>query len=188
MAEIPHATPAGTQSPKTVTGLTNSTHSSSSSSAERFHLDEFDDSPVLVYRYRGGGLHTSSQKELCALLDKGEFSATDNTSQTISLTIATEERLRVTKKPISRGDSYIDVAQNDLYLPEEHAQYRTFPSYYQSLASIRVPTKVYLSRMLLGSYDKLYIVSPQSSPESSVGDPNSRSNTWGKDSQEDARD
>ena len=54
------------------TGLSDSTHSSSLS-AEKYRLDEFDDSPVLCYKYRGG-LQTSSQKDLCAWLDKGESS------------------------------------------------------------------------------------------------------------------
>lgn len=55
------------------TGLSDSTHSSSAS-AERYRLDELDESPILLYKYRGG-LRTSSQKDLCALLDKGEYSA-----------------------------------------------------------------------------------------------------------------
>jgi len=53
------------------TGLSDSTHSSSSSSAERYQLDEADSSPILLYKYRGG-LQTSSQKDLCSWLDKGE--------------------------------------------------------------------------------------------------------------------
>lgn len=55
------------------TGLSNSTVSSSSSSAERYRLDEFDSKPILLYKYRGK-LQTSSQKDLCAWLDKGKFS------------------------------------------------------------------------------------------------------------------
>ena len=54
------------------TGLTESTHSSSSSgSAEKYALDESDERPILLYKYRGG-LQTSSQRDLCAWLDKGE--------------------------------------------------------------------------------------------------------------------
>jgi len=53
------------------TGLTDSTHSSTSSaSGERYRLDHEDTSPILLYTYRGK-LETSSQKDLCALLDKG---------------------------------------------------------------------------------------------------------------------
>lgn len=56
----------------TGTGLSDSTHtSSSSSSAERYRLDECDDRPILLYKYRGR-LQTSSQKDLCAWLDKGK--------------------------------------------------------------------------------------------------------------------
>jgi len=54
------------------TGLSDSTHSSStSSSAERYNLKDEDDTPILLYKYRGG-LQTSSQRDLCAWLDKGE--------------------------------------------------------------------------------------------------------------------
>lgn len=53
------------------TGLTDSTHSSTSSaSGERYRLDHEDTSPILLYTYRGK-LETSSQKDLCAMLDKG---------------------------------------------------------------------------------------------------------------------
>ncbi|CAK4033161.1 Hypothetical predicted protein [Lecanosticta acicola] len=154
------------------TGLTNSTHSSStSSSAERYGLMEDDNRPILLYKYRGG-LQTSSQKDLCAWLDK-------------------DEKLRVTKKQIPRMSSYVDVKRHDLYLPEEKDMYCELPNYDSSLASIKLPSQVYWSRLFLGSYDNLYIVSPESSPTSSVADEDSRrtspTSTWGQDSQEDTR-
>lgn len=55
------------------TGLSDST--TTSSSAEKYRLDEFDDRPILLYKYRGG-LQTSSQKDICSWLDKGEFIST----------------------------------------------------------------------------------------------------------------
>ncbi|TKA67378.1 hypothetical protein B0A55_08750 [Friedmanniomyces simplex] len=151
------------------TGLTDSTHSSSSS-AERYRLDEFDSRPVLCYKYRGK-LETSSQRDLCARLDK-------------------DDNLRCTRKLIPRGTSFIDVKRHDLYLPEEKQQYGDFPNYDSSLASIKVPLLAYLSRMVFGNYDELYIVSPETSPSSSVADEESRrvspTSTWGVDSQESA--
>jgi len=53
------------------TGLSDSTINSSDS-AERYRLDEFDDRPILLYKYRGR-LQTSSQKDLCAWLNKGRL-------------------------------------------------------------------------------------------------------------------
>lgn len=53
------------------TGLSDSTHTSSSSASEKYRLDEFDEAPILLYKYRGG-LQTSSQKDLCQWLDKGK--------------------------------------------------------------------------------------------------------------------
>ena len=62
------------------TGLSNSTVSSStSSSAERYRLDEFDTKPILLYQYRGQ-LQTSSQKDLCAWLDKGKLLSSSSSS------------------------------------------------------------------------------------------------------------
>ncbi|RMY46166.1 hypothetical protein D0863_15902 [Hortaea werneckii] len=62
------------------TGLSNSTVSSStSSSAERYSLDEFDTKPILLYKYRGQ-LQTSSQKDLCAWLDKGKLLSSSSSS------------------------------------------------------------------------------------------------------------
>lgn len=156
---------------KIATGLTDSTHSSSSSSAERYRLDEMDNSPILLYKYRGG-LQTSSQKDLCAWLDK-------------------DEKLRVTKKQIPRMTSYVDVKRHDLFLPEEVDMYRDLPNFDSSLASIKIPSQAYWSRLFLGNYDNLYIVSPESSPNSSVADSDSQrpspTSTWGQNSEEDAR-
>jgi hypothetical protein len=169
------------------TGLSDST--SSSSSAEKYRLDEFDDSPILLYKYRGG-LQTSSQKDLCAWLDKGQ-SFRDMMSAYPCLHHSdnhTDERLRVTKKPIPRYTSYVDVKRHDLYLPDEKERFADFPNFDSNLASIKVPSSAYWSRLILGNYQDLYIVSPESSPTSSQADEDSRrtspTNTWGQDSQE----
>jgi len=136
------------------TGLSNSTVSSStSSSAERYRLDEFDTKPILLYKYRGQ-LQTSSQKDLCAWLDK-------------------DEKLRCTKKPLPRGTSYLDIKRHDLYLPDEKEIYCHYPNYDSSLAAIKVPSLPYWSRIFLGNYDELYIVSPESSPAGSMADSSS---------------
>lgn len=65
------------------TGLSDSTHSSSSSSAERYRLDETDGSPILLYKYRGG-LQTSSQKDLCSWLDKGKSTFCDEEGASVA--------------------------------------------------------------------------------------------------------
>ena len=69
-----------------------------------------------------------------------------------------DEKLRVTKKPIPRYTSYVDVKRHDLYLPEEKELYADFPNYDSNLASIKVPSLAYWSRLLLGSYQELFIV------------------------------
>ncbi|EMC95614.1 hypothetical protein BAUCODRAFT_56594, partial [Baudoinia panamericana UAMH 10762] len=127
---------------------------SSSSSAQKYRLDESDIRPVLCYKYRGR-LETSSQKEICAWLDK-------------------DENLRCTRKPIPRGTSYVDVKRHDLYLPQEKDEYSRFPNYDASLASIRVPFMAYLSRLAFGAYDELFIISPENSPNASLADSESK--------------
>jgi hypothetical protein len=171
-------------SQKTGTGLTDSTHSSSngsastSSSAERYRLDEFDTSPILLYKYRGG-LSTSSQKDLCAWLDKGEqlHDSTDpvtcaaNSKANVP---ATDPSHRVTRKPLPRYTSFLDIKRHDLYLPSERTAYADLPNYDSSLASVKVPMGAYLSRILgRGSYEDLFIVSPESSDLSAGSSPTS---------------
>ncbi|WPH00547.1 Hypothetical protein R9X50_00337600 [Acrodontium crateriforme] len=148
------------------TGLTDSTHSSTSSSAERYSLDEFDEAPILLYKYRGK-LRTSSQKELCSILDKNES-------------------LRVTKKHIPRGQSYVDVKRHDLFLDAEKESYAEYPNYDSSLASIKIPSLAYWSHMFFGNYEDLYIVSPETSTNPSVVDENdsrraSPTATWARE-------
>jgi len=144
--------------PKTATGLTDSSHSSSSSSsAERYRLDEFDTAPILLYKYRGG-LCTTSQKDLCAALDK-------------------DEHLRCTRKPVPRYCSYLDIKRHDMYLPEEKEQYASFPNYDASLAAVKIPMTAYLSRIFMGTYDNLYIVSPENAQNSSSPTDSMKSST-----------
>jgi len=161
------------------TGLSDSTHTSTSSASEKYRLDELDESPILLYKYRGG-LQTSSQKDLCAWLDKGKpepnSSASLYHSHVADETLPDEnfEKHRVTRKPIPRYTSYVDVKRHDLYMPEEKAIYEKFPNYDSSLASVKIPAIPYWSRMFLGRYPDLYIVSTESSPSSSVASGSTR--------------
>lgn len=159
------------------TGLTDSTHTSTSSASEKYRLDEHDETPILLYKYRGG-LQTSSQKDLCTWLDKGKtlFFTSQTYTQAADTSFADEnfEKHRVTRKPIPRYTSYVDVKRHDLYMPEEKAEYERFPNYDSSLASIKIPSIPYWSRMFLGRYPELYIVSTESSPSSSVASGSTR--------------
>lgn len=175
---------------KTDTGLTGSTHSSTSS-AERYRLDEFDTNPILLYKYRGG-LQTSSQKDLCAWLDKGmEIASLILHECPADVFRATDENFRVTKKSIPRLCSYVDVKRHDLYLPEEKELYGSLPNFDSSLASVKIPSQAYWSRLFLGGYDNLFIVSPETSPASSTASDDSKrsspTSTWGQNSEEDAK-
>ncbi|KAF4551369.1 Hypothetical protein D9617_13g098670 [Elsinoe fawcettii] len=138
-------------------GLTTSTQqtwqtdssNSSTSSATRYALDSGDESPILVYYWNDGlSIEKTSQQALCDVLDRNRG-------------------LRVTKKSIPKRTSYIEVKRHDLFMPYEKDKYSQFPNYNSSLASIRLPSNVYWSRNLFGTYDKLFIVSPETSPASS---------------------
>lgn len=175
----PHNTPlskisTGTQS------TWRSTSSSESSSASRYALDAEDEAPILVFslQYGVAGIEKTSQKALCSKLDNGpstpqaDHLCASVTSGLRSLTSSTEIRrpLRVTKKDIPRGTSYIDVRRHDLYMPYEKEQFSEYPNYDSWLAEIKVPSSVWWNRYLLGGYDKLYIVSPELSPASTPTD------------------
>ena len=123
------------------TSAESSTTNSSSSSAIRFGLNVEDPSPVFIFDYHGG-IERSSQADLAARLDK-------------------DPSQRVTKKPIDRGSAYVDVLQHDLYLPEEQERGKHYPSYDAWLASIKLPSRVYWGRLFFGTYDQLYIISPE---------------------------
>lgn len=177
------------------TGLSDSTHTSNSSASEKYRLDEHDETPILLYKYRGG-LQTSSQKDLCSWLDKGENSSATShiRSQDTDTALSDEnfEKHRVTRKPIPRYTSYVDVKRHDLYMPEEKAEYEKFPNYDSSLASVKIPSIPYWSRMFLGRYPELYIVSAESSPSSSVASGSTRhvspTSTFAHDSPVEAHD
>lgn len=177
------------------TGLTDSTHTSSSSASEKYRLDDLDETPILLYKYRGG-LQTSSQKDLCAWLDKGKLRSLNHSPTHIHITdlALTDENFdkhRVTRKPIPRYTSYVDVKRHDLYMPEEKVSYEKFPNYDSSLASIKIPSIPYWSRMFFGSYPELYIVSPETSPSSSMAGGSTRNvsptSTFAHDSPRDAQ-
>jgi len=77
--------------------------------------------------------------------------------------------MRVTKKPIPRGNSRLDILGEDLMLPEEREKYSTKPTLKVSVANVGLPKLAKWKHMILGSYEDLYIVSrsPTQTPESS---------------------
>ncbi|TKA63801.1 hypothetical protein B0A49_06321 [Cryomyces minteri] len=139
---------------------TQSSGSSSSSSASKYNLDENDTRNIVVYKHCGG-LEIQSQKDLAQTLDK-------------------DLSLRLTRKPIHRLDSCVEVLTEDLWNAHEQSLYHNYPNAKSSLASVCLPSKVYWSRLLLGQYPELYIVSPERSPETSpnASQESSRSNTF----------
>lgn len=77
--------------------------------------------------------------------------------------------IRVTKKPIPRGNSRLDILGEDLMLPEEREKYCEKPTLKVSVANVGLPRLAKWKHMLLGSYEDLYIVSrsPSQTPEAS---------------------
>lgn len=71
---------------------------------------------------------------------------------------------RVTRKPIPRGYSRLDILGEDLMLPEERDKYAEKPTLKASIANVGLPKLAKWKHMILGSYDDLYIVSRSHSP------------------------
>jgi len=90
------------------------------------------------------------------------------------LTHPTDPHHRVSRKRIPRGNSRIEVKTEDLYNEPERSAYQKYPNSKNSLASVGLPRAVYWKRLLLNQFQDLYIVSPDSSPNSSLnGSPES---------------
>lgn len=173
-----NATPPSTACHKEGTGL------SSLSASSRYSLSKDDERPILSYDWRGETSLTT-QKDLVQRLGcDGELLLCFDTIQ-VGL-MQSDTPLRVTKKPISRGQSVVEIKRHDLYLDEERTAYKGFPNYDSSLAAISLPTSVVMRRALSprSTYDQLYIISPETSPDASMansaegsGQKNSRAST-----------
>ncbi|KAI4635589.1 uncharacterized protein J4E87_000542 [Alternaria ethzedia] len=127
----------------------------SSKASSLFDLDQNGEKSILVYKYRSGakGLEVKTERDLCTELD-----------QDPSLPF-----IRVTKKPIPRGNSRLDILNEDLLAPSEREKYAEKPTLKASVANVGLPTLAKWKHMILGSYDDLYIVSRSHtlSPEAS---------------------
>ncbi|KAF2135023.1 hypothetical protein P153DRAFT_380823 [Dothidotthia symphoricarpi CBS 119687] len=135
----------------------------SSKASGLFDLNEHGDKSILVYKYRSGakGLDVTTERDLCAELD--------NNSEL--------PFIRVTRKPIPRGASRLDISNEDLLLPEERDKFAEKLAPKISVANVGLPTAAKWRRMILGSFEDLYIVhrghsltpesSKNNSPESS---------------------
>ncbi|CAA9959129.1 hypothetical protein CFE70_002648 [Pyrenophora teres f. teres 0-1] len=133
-----------------------SSHGTSSSKASSlFSLNADSKKSILVYRYRSGakGLEVKTERDLCAELDQDPNLAF----------------VRVARKPIPRGNSRLDILNEDLLSPSEREMYGEKPTLKASVANVGLPTMARWKHMILGSYEDLYIVSRlhTPSPESS---------------------
>lgn len=73
---------------------------------------------------------------------------------------------RVTKKPIPRGDSRLEIRTEDLLLPEELEEHRNRPTVHTSVANVALTRMQQYKNWLFNSFPELYIVSR--SPKSSA--------------------
>lgn len=148
------------------------------STSSRYTLDPNDKSNILVYKYRSGlpGCEITTQGKLRDELDKASLNSSTLSfaSKATSSTAKSDPtgyvapRFRVSRKAIPRTHSRVDLRMEDLWTEQERELYSKYPSSKNSLASVGLPTGVYMKRLVFGSYPDLYIVSPVSSPESSL--------------------
>lgn len=104
------------------------------------HLDDsHDDDNVLVfYRYSSNPFRVTQQKVL-----RSEYEHDPN--------------YHVACKTIAKGQSEIEILQEDMYTPEEKEIYRNLPNSTSHLATVTLSLKHFLAR-LAGRYDRLYVV------------------------------
>jgi hypothetical protein len=140
---------------------------SSLSSSVRFGLNERNTSQILVFT-RYGGIHYSSEQELCKTLDKGELHTIFPGLTVWSKTNPnTDLTLRCSKISIPWGNSVVEVHQEDTLPEPDRQQFADLPNMKLSLASISLPPTVRWKR-LIGKFKELYIVSPGSTPSNST--------------------
>lgn len=162
---------------------------SSTSSASRYDLDDEDTSPIVVYQWGASDIATSSQKELSQRIGSGMFTKPQAAFTIwISSADSTEidpkcQRSRVTRMAIPRIASKIELKRCHLFLPEEKEEFRKYPNFDSPLAEIRLPSNVFWSRMMFNTYQELFIISPETSPEGSIKSTDSStkispSSTW----------
>ena len=152
--------------------------SESSKASTLFDLDENSSKPILVYKFRSGakGLEVKTERDLCSELDNGKctrlrlvkLARSDSNNPDPSLPF-----LRVTRKPIPRGNSRLDILNEDLLAPSEREKYAEKPTLKASVANVGLPTLARWKRMILGSYDDLYIVSRSHTPSPEASKNNS---------------
>lgn len=157
---------------------------SSLSASSRYSLSKDDERPILSYDWRGETSLTTQKALVQRLGCDGKLLLSFETLPPGLM--QSDTPLRVTKKPIPRGQSIVEIKRHDLYLDEERTAYKGFPNYDSSLAAVSLPTNVVLRRALSprATYDQLYIVSPETSPDASMansaegtGQKNSRAST-----------
>lgn len=148
---------------------TSTTGTASSKASSLFDLDEHGSKSILVYKYRTGasGLEVKTEGALCAELDKGELSTLPPVLPSPLSLLPADPGLpfiRVTRKPIPRGYSRLDILGEDLMMPEERERYSEKPTLKASVANVGLPKLAKWKHMILGSYEDLYIVSRSVTP------------------------
>jgi hypothetical protein len=135
---------------QTTSGTSRTT--SSSFSARRFDLKEDDKHDILVYKmYSGKGYEFSSQERLCKELDAAP----------------PKHHWRCARVPIPAGASRVEIKTRDLFSGPEQQLYKDLPNQSNALASCPIPRRVFWRRLFLGDFKDMYVLSPDSSRETS---------------------
>jgi hypothetical protein len=87
---------------------------------------------------------------------------------------------RLTRKPIPRGNSRVDVHGEDLMCPEDRERYADKMTVKTSLANVGLPSGAYWKRLVFNSFPELFILSKGITPTNS---PNSSENSSPENSQ-----
>lgn len=115
-------------------------------------------SKVLVYHHRHdavhpiipGGLAIMPSSELDSILEKRKtpFIPLLPTRNERALTVATDDSLQRSTKPITKGSLHVDIYECDLLTEAQKPQWAGLPNYESNVAGVTVPWKVFLGKLV----------------------------------------
>ncbi|KAM3425582.1 hypothetical protein BST61_g7529 [Cercospora zeina] len=112
-----------------------------------------EDNKVLVYHHQPPPHGTSP------IVPKGGLDTIRHSDLEKALKKDSATTLQLSTKTIPSGATHVEITPKDLLSPEQKGTRSPKPNDDSSIASVRIPASVFLTRSTVGGYEELYIVS-----------------------------